>query len=89
MTETSEICKMLVISTGHLCEHACNTYLENEDNLAYPKGEWGYFLYVYNEFEELPDSLADCLGYAKDKGCAWIMFEVDGPIMDGLTFYEW
>lgn len=86
---TNEIAKMLVLSTGHLTEDACNRYLDDVD--AYRKGEYGWFVYApgFQHFDDVPLSLLDCLGYAQDLGCDWIMFDCDGPSVDGLTYYEW
>lgn len=89
MDDAPEISKMLTLSTGHLTEEACNTYLATV--ISYPKSEYGWFIYVNtaDELEDPPLSLLDCIGFAEEHGCDWIMFDCDGPIMEGLTTYEW
>lgn len=80
--------KMLTISTGHLTDDTCNEFLGNYEH-AYDKGEFGCFVYVDTEARGLPASLEDCLGFAEEQGCAWVVFDCDGPILPELTFYEW
>lgn len=83
-----EIHKILTLSTGHLTEKACNDYLN--DVIAYPKAEHGWFLYVPDtDLEDAPASLRDCMDFAEKQGCAWLMFDCDGPTVEELLYYEW
>ncbi len=91
---TYEISKMLTLSTGHLTEEVCNVYLaDTAEGFAYPKGEWGCFVYTATDDDGLPSlrprSLDECLAFAKSVDCDWVMFDCDGPIIPELTCYEW
>ena len=80
---------MLVLSTGHLTEEVCNQYLQGHLGPWWPKEPYGWFVYVYAEDKTLPQSLHDCLDYARGQGCEWVMFDRDGPFEEELTVYDW
>ena len=89
-----EIAKMLVLSTGHLTPHACNSFLPGYRH-AYEKSDYGWFVFVptdetpIEDGDELPGCLIDCLKFADTQGCQWVMFDQDGPREDSLPYYEW
>lgn len=91
---TLEITKMLVLSTGHLTEYACNEFFDTYRH-AHNKGEFGGFVYVPTDDcpvmdgDELPGCLIDCLKFADANDCGWVMFDCDGPIIDDLPEYLW
>lgn len=88
---SNEIAKMLVLSTGHLTEDACNRYLPDNEahNPWYQKGEYGWFVYVTEDAGSHPRCFEDCLNFARFREADWIMFDCDGPFEAGLTRYEW
>lgn len=88
---TLEINQMLVLSTAHLTEHACNVYLSDERAGVYAKGEYGWFVYAPSllDEDEIPMSLLDCIEFATAKGIDFIMFDCDGPNVSGLDTYDW
>lgn len=85
---TLEISKMLTLSTGHLTEQAID-YLASLNAPVYRKDGYGYFVYVHWDFDDPALSLLDSLDFAEEQGCDWVMFDSDGPQVDGLTYYEW
>lgn len=68
--------------------------LDNEDwrywVIAERWSDYGWWVWADMEdgVSELPASLYDCLCYARENNCRWIMFDADGPIEE-LTVYEW
>lgn len=87
---TTEIAKMLVLSTAHLTPECCNEHLKNNDGPWYEKADYGWFVHVVTEgWEEFPSSLLDCLGHAENLGCEWVMFDRDAPTIPDLTIYDW
>lgn len=53
--------------------------------------EYGWWIWadIEDGISELPASLYDCLCFARESNCRWIMFDCDGPLEEGLTRYEW
>lgn len=85
-----EIASMLVLSTAHLTPIACNEYLPKPPFAAFTKGDYGWFVYVTDDVpDDIPKSLLDCLEFAHDRNCGWIMFDEAGPIHDDLAIYDW
>ena len=96
-----EIDKMLTLSTAHITENTAtllannikkdNPYLKNI--AVYPKGDYGYFIYMIDEISEndirLPADLRTCLQYALDLKCTMLCFDRDGDIMSDLKEYNW
>lgn len=95
-----EIHKMVALSTGHLTaataqlfedvEAAANAMNREKLPVFYPKGEWGWFVYVGEDAgEPYPDDLKAILDFARRKGCDWIMFDSDAGLVDCLPTYDW
>lgn len=86
-----EISKTLVLYIGHLTDDTCNRYLPDnqQTNSWYEKGEYGWFVYVSNDAGSHPKDLEDCLNYAREHDCDWIMFDRDGPLEPDLRCYDW
>ena len=88
--DAPEIARTLVLSTSHLTEATCNGYLHTAPFAVFEKGEYGWFVYVIDDYPEgMPPGLAQCFSIARGLGCEWIMFDRDGPVMDFLPAYEW
>lgn len=87
-----DIQSMLVLSTAHV-RGATARLLDCEDDSKVPVAlmRWSYGWLVWADDgviadNDLPD-LAACLALAKAHGCAWVRFDVDGPIVDALPSY--
>lgn len=92
-----EINKILTLSTGHLTNKTCNTWLpqmiESTAIPAYEKGEFGWLVFAWSDSSSLdepdyPNDLRVCLAFAQEHDCLWVNFDADGPIVDGLPVYE-
>jgi len=86
-----EIQHMLVLSTAHLTDNTCNTFLPSYEGPVWQKSEYGYFVYVQDDdlYGDLPQDLIDCFEFARQYQCGWIMFDRDGPTVSTLSEYEW
>lgn len=90
-----EINKMLSLSTAHVTERTAHIMENfNIDNVViYDKPNYGWFVYVPDrlEIEECqdicPDDLYECLLFARDNGCDWIMFDCDVEPITELKEY--
>lgn len=87
----AEICQMLTLSTGHLSEDTCNRWLSDNAGPAYPKGEYGWFVFTkWGETDEpMPVELAACFEFASGCGCDWVMFDCDAPMVEQLPTFDW
>ena len=90
MSQAPEIAKMLTLSTGHLRESTREWIDAAAGTFAsYPKGDYGWFMYASEApGEDYPNELIVCMNRARELGCEWIMFDVDGPELDGLVVFE-
>lgn len=88
--------KMLDVSTAHLSPET-RQRLETADIegvLFYPKGPWGWFIYVpsrdegLNVGDEVPADLKNCIDFAQTLEKEWIMFDCDGSIVQELPKFE-
>lgn len=79
---------MLALSTGHLTQ---KTICNMENFIAYEKGEYGWFVYVPEIMDtyEMPKDLDNCIQFARNNGCDWIMFDRDVETIDSLQIYDW
>jgi hypothetical protein len=85
---TLEIPTMMVLSTGHLTESTCNEWLHEAPFAVYEKDGYGWFISVPDDVDQnWPSSLLDCLELAREENCGWIMFDLDGPIIEDLPYY--
>lgn len=80
---------MLVLSTAHVTEHTCNTFLPQWQGPAWQKGGYGWFLYVVDNTDELPTDLEACLHLARSRGCFWVMLDRDAPAIIQLPTFDW
>lgn len=91
---SAEITKMLVLSTAHLTEYACNQWLAESCPWAcYEKAEIGYFMYACDDTQPgepgVPAEIAPIIAFARANGCDWVMFDCDAPEIEGLPVYDW
>jgi hypothetical protein len=108
--DNATVLSYLDLSTGNLTEQTCNEWLPMVMNttssnvIAYPKGEYGYFVHVSEDLDELEDDPsasteydfkdvpADLLGvlvYARAHGCQWVQFDRDGDVNEDLPHFDW
>jgi hypothetical protein len=81
---------MLVLSTAHLTEETCNQYVWRAPFSAYPKGDYGWFVYVAEDSpEDLPVDLEHCFEAARQQNACWIMFDRDAELDDTLQVFKW
>lgn len=83
-----EIARMLVLTTGHLTHETANK-MTSLPTAIFEKSEYGFFCYVSEDTDELPTDLEACIHYARSRSCEWLMFDCDGPIIDGLPVFDW
>lgn len=91
------------VSTAHLSERTIQglqsvaTGRVEDDELilpiVYDKGGEGFMVHVTPDvstadLEAYPLDLQDVMRLAIDQDCAWINFDRDGPIVDGLPVYD-
>lgn len=81
---------MLVLSTAHLTEGTCSTWLHHASLVAYPKGDVGWFVHVPDSTHgDVPADLAECLEQARALNCDWIMFDRDAAALTILPVHAW
>lgn len=95
---------MLVVSTSHISRETADCIEAVVDTLAAggdgPKWaptftrDEGWVFYVGNVAGEhkapvAPVDLALVMDYAHSHGCAWLMFDCDGQLVDDLPTFEW
>lgn len=86
-----QIDKMLTISTSHVTSKTCNEWLGGPDRSisAYPKGEYGWFIYTDGDNKDLPNDLLLCVQFAREHGADWLVLDCDGDQVDGLVIFDW
>ena len=52
---------------------------------------YGWWMWAENEdgFDELPTCIQDCMRFARDKGCRWVLFDADVAPVEDLKVYDW
>lgn len=83
-----EIARMLVLTTVHLTRETANL-MSSLPTAAFDKQDYGWFVYVTEETDQLPTDLEACIHYARSRSCEWLMFDCDGPTIDGLPVFDW
>ena len=66
--------------------------LGREHSLWPFSGEYGFFVYAPGEADieedadeaDIPDSVARILFYARSLGCSFVLFDVDGDVIEGF-----
>jgi hypothetical protein len=89
MTEgTYEIYRTLTLSTAHIT-NAVTQFIENEDIASF-NSEFGYIIYTeYSDDLDYPEELKRVLELAREKDCAFLRLDRDGPVIEDLPSYDW
>lgn len=93
----SPVLKMLDLSTAHISADTCNALCSAAAPIiAYEKGEYGVFVHVQHthfiggdDDPAMPNDLMDCIQYARERDCTWIMFDRDALKISTLPIYNW
>lgn len=93
---------MLDLSLSHLSPSTIH-FLDEQDSgdaipsvVLFEKETYGYFIPLIPEEEDeetyeergYPEDLIRVLRFAEEKGCTWIMLDVDGAISEELPFWD-
>ncbi len=92
---TPPIRRFLDLSTAHL-QQADRLFLEFSANpgslggLAAMAGTYGWFVYAHDErcCEGISDVLWAIFERARALGCDYVLFDADGPVLEGLPVFE-
>ncbi len=90
-----ETLTVLVASTGHLGAAIATGAPAPIDSLATMTGEHGWLVHVGvqlpAEFDEpaAMQVLRDVLHFAEQHGCAYVLFDADGPTLEQFPTYDW
>lgn len=94
-TSQPEFAKVLVLSTAHLGEASATGDDPPVNALASLFGEHGWLVLtevqlpvVHNEPVAM-QVLRDILHYARRRGCAYVLFDSDGPTLEKFPTYDW
>ena len=91
------IAKYLDCSSTHITEQTFNQLVDEEIiSVTSHKKEtdgilYGVFVHVPDKLDQeddVPDDLADMFDYARAMDCYWIIFDVEGEIIDTLHVYD-
>ena len=89
---------MLALSTGHVTKDTAELMDNNtiDGVILYNKDNAGWFVYIPEkcDFDELkgsdcPSDLYQCMKFARDNGCDWLMFDCGVDVIDDLPVYNW
>lgn len=88
--------QMLDVSTAHLTSQTRDQLDQQgyDGVLCYPKGPWGWFMYVPSLqdglalAEDAPQDLKQCIEYAQLNKFDWIVFDCEGAVITELPLYE-
>ena len=89
--ECLEVHTMLALSTAHIRPETSDSMEAGGPIVAYEKGDYGFFVpdCEGNAQDEIPADLAECLAFARARGCSWLMFDCDAEQVPGLPVYDW
>ena len=87
--------RFLDLSTAHLAKPD-QLYLESSANpgalggIAAMAGTYGWFVYAHDErcCDGISDVLWAIFERARAMGCAYVLFDADAPVMEGLAVFE-
>lgn len=90
--------RVVVISTAHLREATCNTFLANlagDDNDVIELLD-GYIVRAGDHIDHIddipenyPEELQEALVWAMNRGYTHVRFDSDGDVVSGLTDFDW
>jgi hypothetical protein len=90
--------KFLDLSTSHLPSNEFGEEMNGHPWIVSHRMEFGWFVYCGDseaqrnaiEMDEpIPNELVYLLGYARGLGCDYILFDADGPVVEGLPIWSW
>lgn len=94
--------KMLDVSSSHLCMKTFK-WLRNQarsesasDFIVFAKEQYGYFIPIIDDDldddhavqDSLPEDLKTVIDFARNRGCTWLMIDVDGAIINELPVFN-
>ena len=81
--------QMIVVSTGHIREEDRDIF----DSECSMQNENGYLVYVSNVYKNpwksLHSNYQKIVDLCIKEDCRYIMFDCDGPFIDGLEIFQW
>ena len=92
---TYEINKELVLSTAHMPEWLTKEFDEYETEegslleISFDPLPYGYRVYTGYDTFDYPKELIAPIKLALSLGCKWLVFDSDGPVVEGLQQWEW
>lgn len=94
MTDKLEIMRVLVLSTAHLTEGEGRARGEDFPCACAEWPSYGFFCYVADIDENIPEpdawpGLYACAKFAASKGLEWVRFDCDADTVDELPQYNW
>lgn len=87
--------EIMTLSTAHISKKVAKWLETEQDSLiVYPKAEYGWFILVDNDDDDImrnvPDELAILIKFAVDNHCNWLCLDADGELLkDVFATYEW
>ena len=90
------IYNLLDLSTAHIKKETDN-FLRGQVEEDFPEvivylKTCGYFILVPDDDIddlEIPNDLKDCLKFAKENNCVWLVLDDGAEVVDDLKQYEW
>ncbi|NKX37329.1 hypothetical protein HGG70_05195 [Rhodobacteraceae bacterium R_SAG4] len=91
MTENIE--RILVLSTAHMSEEESKLFEETQHMLipAFKRDE-GFIFHTSTVgicYDKLSPGWAQIYQIATERNCAWIMFDRDADVIDGIPTFDW
>ena len=90
-----EIAQVLVLSTAHLGAAIATGDDPMMNTVASMTGEHGWLVFVGAHLPVTTDEAAavqvmrDILHFAKQRGCTYVLFDSDGPVLSEFPMYDW
>ena len=89
-----EINKVITLSTAHIRPETEKALAEDNVGVTvFPKGEYGYFIYLHGWQQygsKDPEDLKQCIRFAENYGCELLCIDRDAEILEfELPVYEW
>ena len=89
----AEIANMLILSTAHLSETTARDMTPGEHYCIMERDE-GFLLYVPDAEQSIhndppPLEVSKALAYARNRACAYVMFDNAVETIDDLPVFDW
>jgi hypothetical protein len=91
-----EVDLMVTLSTAHVCKITAFLMSHRPEKVRVPHSRWsdyGWIVFVPENIDEYehtcPYDLFDLLKWAKSRGYGFIKLDRDGPLVEGLTYFDW